>query len=392
VSCVRRARHRAAGVLAGVLLAVGAGGPVGVRADEAPADSAEELSVLEQRPREETAQITVKGDTLRGEIVRLAPDGIEFSTVYGTGVLTIPYADVERLETPREFVVVHGIDRDVETRGRLLGVDNGQLLVGASPETAERIAIDHIRTGVVVARYDESFGTRIATFFRHWSAEADAGVNVEDGAVDKEKVDVGLRVRREKAPTRYTFDLRYAFENEQQRDEERRTTKDELFSLLRGEYLVSKRVFGLGLAGGEFDRPRRVESRAYVGMGPGYRLLDTKRVQLGVFGGLGFVTEEFEAEDPGEDSIVRDYGAGVIGTEGSWRLPRDSELRGYFFYMPSWEGPGDHWLMRFELTYTVPIWDPIAAKVGVRNVYDDNPSADTGNNKFTTLLGLALRF
>jgi hypothetical protein len=60
--------------------------------------------------------------------------------------------------------------------------------------------------------------------------------------------------------------------------------------------------------------------------------------------------------------------------------------------MPSFVGSGDHRLLRFELAYAVPIWDPIALKAGVRNVFDDNPSDDTGNNKFTTFLGLALQF
>ncbi len=41
--------------------------------------------------------VTVKGDALRGRVVRLTDKAVEFRTVYGDGDLSIPYEDVEAL-------------------------------------------------------------------------------------------------------------------------------------------------------------------------------------------------------------------------------------------------------------------------------------------------------
>ena len=41
---------------------------------------------------------------------------------------------------------------------------------------------------------------------------------------------------------------------------------------------------------------------------------------------------------------------------------------------------------------TVPIWDPLAFRATFININDNNPASDIGNNKFQTIMGLALRF
>ena len=60
--------------------------------------------------------------------------------------------------------------------------------------------------------------------------------------------------------------------------------------------------------------------------------------------------------------------------------------------MPSLEDFGSNWLYRWGLELTMPIWDPIAMRFRVSGINDDNPTRDVGNNKVTTILGLALSF
>ena len=82
----------------------------------------------------------------------------------------------------------------------------------------------------------------------------------------------------------------------------------------------------------------------------------------------------------------------MIGLEGEWHLPNDVRIRGTSFFLPSLTDLGGDRLLRSELEVTVPIVDPLAAKFRMRNVNDNNPSADVGDNKFTTNVGLSLQF
>ena len=54
--------------------------------------------------------------------------------------------------------------------------------------------------------------------------------------------------------------------------------------------------------------------------------------------------------------------------------------------------PWDDYLFRWEANLTIPLVDPLALRLRITDVNDNNPSPDVGNNKFTTTLGLALRF
>jgi hypothetical protein len=63
-----------------------------------------------------------------------------------------------------------------------------------------------------------------------------------------------------------------------------------------------------------------------------------------------------------------------------------------FLYMPSIAPFADDWLFRSFIDFTVPLFDPIALKLLLTNVNDDNPSPDEGNNKFTATMALSLEF
>ena len=90
-------------------------------------------------------EVTVKGTVLSGTVTAVTSDGIKFDTVYGEGTLTIPYANIERLVTEKDFDTMYG--EDGKSVGRLVGFDEGTLLVGEDPESATRIAVATIVAG-----------------------------------------------------------------------------------------------------------------------------------------------------------------------------------------------------------------------------------------------------
>ncbi|MEE8607025.1 MAG: DUF481 domain-containing protein [Nitrospiraceae bacterium] len=329
--------------------------------------------------------VTVHDTTLRGRVVRVGPDGIEFTTIYGKGNLSISYDAIERVVTQGSYRILYG-DKDEEARGRLLGIEDAHLLVGADRNSAERIPVKDIVSGVSAQAYDESFMTRLRTNFRHWSGSLDLGLNFERGAVDKDKIAVGLDVERRKKPTRFALSFRYAFETEQKREGPEVTTKDELSAFLLGEYDLWGHWYLFGLPAVDRDVPRRINFRTYPSAGIGYRLIDTKTGLFQIQGGFGYVFEDFEIFG------TNSYASGSLGAEGRYRFGHGIVLDGRLLYYPGIPNPRDEWLFRWEANLTIPLVDPLALRFRINQVNDNNPSPDVGSNKWTTTLGLAVRF
>ena len=86
-------------------------------------------------------RLTVMGDTLRGRVVGLTTRAVEFRTVYGDGE---------------------------ETTGRVIGVQDEQVLVGEDADTAESVPVESIRGVALQARFEESFLTRLRARFPCW--------------------------------------------------------------------------------------------------------------------------------------------------------------------------------------------------------------------------------
>ena len=338
-------------------------------------------------PPDAPDEITVKGQTLRGKIRRMGDQTVEFETIYGEGTLRIPLEDIEDVRTGEPFRVYFG-ERDETTGGRLLGVHDGLLVVGDDPDDAITVDIAEIRFGVSQPEYEASFMNRLRSDFRHWDVELETSLNFEDGAVDKQKLRFGGRVERRRDPLRLLLRTTYALDRQKERDQPRRTTKDEFSGVLRAEYTVWKKLFVFGLMGGEFDRPRRVEARLFPTGGLGYRLFDSERAKLSPRLGFGWVLEEFRGADNNDDN--NDYASAYLGLEGSYEFAGGALIRGEAAYWPGLEK--DDWLFRSELSLTVPVWDPISLRASMININDNNPTPDTGNNKFETLIGVVLSF
>jgi hypothetical protein len=339
--------------------------------------------------------IRVKGDTLRGWLLRLGTASVEFETVYGEGTLEIAYDDVEELVAHGRYVIRHGETFET-TQGPLLGFEGGEVLVGSEQEleeaavdSVERVAVEEIKRAVREEDFDDSLLTRLRTRYNHWNADLDIGFVLEEGAVDKRKVNIGMDVERRLAPTRFTYELNYAFENQKKSEQPRATTKDELFSTARLEYEFSqrfRRAFVFGLLGGEWDKPRGVAARTFPAGGLGYRIFDSETLLLQLFGGFGWAFTDYKGA--GDE----DWAAGLLGGEVRWSLPRDAQASLGLFYMPKLENPGDGWLYRSRFLFTMPIWDPLTLRFRITDVNDNNPAPNIGNNKFTTTWGFGLRF
>jgi hypothetical protein len=330
-------------------------------------------------------EITVKDTTLKGRVLGFDADGIRFRTIYGKGTIIISYTDVQKLQARGEYRIFYGDEQ--EAQGRILGVEDGRLLVGEDPATAERVGYNSISRGVSEVDYEKSWFARLRNRYPHWRASLDLGLNVEAGAVEKRKIEWGFNIQRRKKPTRFVANWFHAFETERTSPTaEPTTTKNEFRGFLLGEYDLSERFFVLALPAVERDIPRGITLLSYPGGGVGYRFVETERalLQLGIGG--AYVNQRFE--DFPDNTCL----SGLLGLEGRYEFKSGIELGGRMFYYPGIPDPREDWLYRTELYLTIPLFDPIAMKLRFTSVNDNNPTPDVGNNKTTTTLGLSLRF
>lgn len=153
------------------------------------------------------AEIEVKGTRLAGEVLGLTAEGIRFETVYGKGVILIPYADVRMLSSEQEFVLLYG--EAEEARGRLWGVEEGRLLVGADPRTARRVPVGTIVRALTVEAHAGSDIEGLRARYRFWSGNFDLAFAHTDATTDTTHLMLGGRIQRQQAPTRLLLEGRY---------------------------------------------------------------------------------------------------------------------------------------------------------------------------------------
>jgi hypothetical protein len=331
-------------------------------------------------------EVTFGGQSLQGRILRLHPNAIDFESIHAKGALSIQYEKIEKIVTQDTFIIFYGTE-DTMVRGRLLGIEEGRLLVGSDRVSALGIPINEIITGISVADYNGSFWKRQRIRYRHWHASLALGLRFEDGGVDKRKIEPFLRIERLKKPTRYVLNLRYAFEEQKRaNDHSFATTKNEFVGFIFGEYNFTDRFFAFGRPAMDWDTPRDIEFRAYPAAGIGYRVFRKGQNFIQIPVGLGYVYENFDGF--GTNSYVSWY----FGIGGRYDFGKGIYLDVDLLYMPSIDASFDDWLFRSVVDFTVPLFGPVALKLLLTDVNDNNPSPDVGNNKFTTSIALSLEF
>lgn len=330
--------------------------------------------------------VTVHGQTIQGRVDRLGPRGVEFTTIHGEGRITIAYDDLEDIVSQNTFLVFHG--KKQLARGWLLGIVEGKLLVGVDTDHARRVPLNEIETGISQENYDSSFWTRMRTRITPWRGSFNIGYGFEEGGVDKNKIDLGLNLERREKPTRFIFDLIYRYEIQKTGDQPGVTTKNDLVTFLQAQYDVKDPVFIFIRPAYEFDKPRNINYRWYPAGGFGYRIFEDpiKQTLIQITAGIGFVDEDFGYF--GTNSFVSYY----LGARGSYEFGRGVIIAADILLMPGIEDPGTDQLFRVRFDFTVPVFDPLAIKLRVTDVKDNNPTPEVGDNKMVISFALAFVF
>ncbi|MEE8142038.1 MAG: DUF481 domain-containing protein [Planctomycetota bacterium] len=325
----------------------------------------------------------VKGTLLRGRVVNITSAGVIFLTEYGQGKITIPFADIESLTTEKPLHVIHGDIGD--TFGRIIGVQEGQLLVGEDPVTAERIETSTILETDTEEEL-QSVMERLRNRYRFWSATLDIGVSYQASTSDETDITAGFSIERKKKPTRLFLKVDYIFGRDKESGEDSVESDNQLRALLKGEYDFSNRGYVFMSSDYEYDSIKRLSARWVGKLGPGYRIIKNARADVGLEVGGARVHRSFFGGDTEDNWSIS------IGTEGNVKLPYGGALLRFSGdYLPSLDDSTDY-ILRGSASVEFPLSTHLALKASVINVYDNTPDPGSDKNDFQTLMSLSWRF
>jgi hypothetical protein len=273
------------------------------------------------------AEVRVKGQLLEGKVVGMTPKGVEFETILGTGAIVIPFADVEELSSDKTFVVLYGDSGEV--RGRIVGLDGEQLLVGDDPATATPVEVGSIFRSFTAEEFDASGIEALRARFRYWHAQFGLSFAATQATNDTTNFAIDFDVDRRKGPNRLIFNSTYRLSTQQTKNEPESTLENAIRGLLRAERDFSERLFVFGSATAEYDEIQSLSFRTVPKGGLGYRFWRTDKAELSGDVGASFVYQRYFGG--GENN----YAAVSFGGDFRADLPMGSTFTARGEYLPS---------------------------------------------------------
>lgn len=329
-------------------------------------------------------EVTVQDTVLRGTVTAITSTAIEFDTVYGTGTLSIPYENIQNLVTEKDYYIFYG--EEGESIGRLVGFDDGTLLVGDDRKTATRVAAATIVSGVPDGEKDRTMSEELRSRFRYWHGNVDFSFGFTQGTTDTTTSDYTFKTTRHKAPTRLTLESRYRFLTEKRQGQSRNVLANQLYGKIQGEYDLTEKWFLLTAGDGLYDEIQRISIRTIPRIGPGYHLYKSDRASLKVSTGPAYNYTRFFGGD------IDDFFSLFFGGEANAKLPYNATFEWSGHYVPAVNAWTDNYILRTQASLSVPVIGAFAFKASLYEEYNNQPAQDTVRNALTTTLGLSVAY
>lgn len=327
-------------------------------------------------------EVVSMGTALRGRITSIKGASVTLETAYGSGAVTIKWADVEDIRSDRPFQVLYGEDR--ECHGPLAGLSGGKLTVGDA-----LVDVATIHSGHPIGDGGPSFRDRMSSTWRYWVGSVDAGVNVQRATTDSTGLVLGLKTQRTKGPTRMMFGAGYRYGTQDEDDGGSKRTMDQALGSLRGEYDFAPRIYGFGSGDLTYDGIQRLSVRGVPKAGVGYVIWEEKpedgvRNSLQADLGGAWIYERYFGGDTDQFYSV------ALGASAGYQLPYRARLDWRLDYLPAVSDFTGDYLLRNEAGVTVPLIGPLATRISLLDEYDSTPADGADSNSLFLTFGLSV--
>ncbi len=233
------------------------------------------------------------GEWLKGEMIALYNDNLEFDSDE-LDLLTLDWEDVKEVRSAGTMQV--GLLDDIVAVGQLLVDVNGVRLMGEEDRSFERSQVLTITAGEPKE-------------INYWSGKLTLGTNVRQGNSEQVEFSSKATFKRRTPKNRVNFDYLGNFN----RTEGIVAADNQRVSAGWNRY-ISKRFFWTPVYGEFYADPfQNIGSRWTLGAGLGYQILDTKKIDWELNGGVAYQTTQFDDVLEGESDSA-DTPALVIGT------------------------------------------------------------------------------
>lgn len=288
------------------------------------------------------------GEWLKGKITAMYDEKFEFDSAE-LDDLTLDWADVKEVRSAGIMQI--GFERAVVASGQLLIEGDTVRVMGEEDQTFPRSNVLTITAGAPKE-------------INNWSGKITVGANIREGNTEQTEFSSQATVKRRTPKSRITFDYLGNFN----RTFGEVVADNQRVSAGWNRYL-SKRFFWTPVYGEYYSDPfQNIGGRWTLGMGAGYKLIDTPKIDWEVNGGLAYQTTQFDGILEGEPDSA-DTPAVVFGTTYDHKITKGIDvLFDYRFFIVNEEsGTYTHHLLtglEFEITTLLDfditlVWDRI---------------------------------
>jgi len=220
------------------------------------------------------------GEWLKGEIIAMYDENLEFDSDK-LDELTLDWSDIQQIRSAGTMQI--GFENDVIATGKLFLEGKTVRVMGEEDQSFQRSDLLTMTAGAP----KES---------NYWAGKITLGANIREGNTEQVEWSSKASIKRRTPKNRINFDYLGNFNRtfgEVAADNQR-------FSAGWDRY-ISKRFFWTPAYGEYYRDPfQNIASRWTLGMGLGYMLIDTSKIEWEVGGGLAYQTTQFDDVLEGE--------------------------------------------------------------------------------------------
>ena len=336
--------------------------------------------------------IVVHGMVLQGKITKIGTERLSFQLLYSKGQSHFAYRDIDSIKTKYTYHISY---HRMDIEGRIVGIEDKKYLkVVEKDNNLRTVKIADIDNFVMSVNDDNSIENIIRNRFPYTKGNINVGFKLENGSTIKNSIDVLLNLKHKQAQHGIVLYVDYEYETRETETTPKYDYTDELVGILTYRNHFKNNQFLYGMLAADYDRPRHIRNRYVPSAGYGYRFEFDKSIWVEPFMGLGYATTRYTDDVLYED---KNFAAYALGLTGKYRMDdlaiiNTFIVEGFAMYYPSIENFNEDWILRANVTLTIPLFDFLSTRLSYNYINDSNPDPTIGNNKTTTKLLFGLDF
>jgi hypothetical protein len=343
-------------------------------------------------------QVTLKnGDRLSGIIVKSDDDAKTLLIKSDlAGDVTIKWDVVTAIVSSQPLHIILSDGRVIV--GRVTTTD-GTLEIATDSGTvpAAHDAVKAIRDNATQAEIDRLQHPRLLDY---WSGLFDLGLSVTEGNSSTTALTIAGKASRVVPKNKLTLYYTQVYSKDS-RESPPVTTANAIHGGVRDEFNLNATIYAFGFTDFDKDALQHLDIRNVLGGGLGYHLINTKKTQFDVFGGLSFDQEYFASytiANPApppvlllEPSSTRHSAEIVAGESLSTKLGSRTTLSEQLSFFPNLSSVGDY-RITLDANATTKLKTWLGWQVTVSDRYISDPPFGLKGNDFLLSTGLRLTF